>query len=108
MHRAIEKLSTLPQLLLIDGKYFKSYYDILHQCIIKGDTQYSSIAAASILAKNYRDAYMRGLAIEFPGYAWESNVGYPTFVHRKAIQKLGITPYHRKTYGNNSILVKKM
>jgi ribonuclease HII len=103
MHRAIVQLQQLPQFLLIDGKYFKPYSNIPHQCIVKGDAQFSSIAAASILAKTHRDKYMHNLAKQFPGYGWENNVGYPTLAHRKAIQQIGITPYHRKTYGNNKM-----
>lgn len=99
MHRAIEQLAQQPQLLLIDGKYFKTYPAIPHQCIVGGDAKFSAIAAASILAKTYRDAYMHQLAIEFPGYGWEKNVGYPTRTHLQAIQQMGITPYHRRTFG---------
>ena len=100
MHRAISQLKQLPELLLIDGKYFKAYTNIAYQCIVKGDAQFISIASASILAKTYRDRYMNQLATQFPGYGWENNVGYPTLTHRRAIQQLGITPYHRRTYGN--------
>jgi ribonuclease HII len=100
MHRAIRQLQQLPELLLIDGKHFKAYASIAHQCIVGGDAQFMAIAAASILAKTHRDRYMYNLATQFPGYGWEDNVGYPTLAHRKAIQQLGITPYHRKTYGN--------
>ncbi|ACE06518.1 hypothetical protein Aasi_1185 [Candidatus Amoebophilus asiaticus 5a2] len=98
MHRAISQLGQLPQLLLIDGKYFNPYPNIPHQCIIDGDAQFNAIAAASILAKTYRDAYMHQLSIQYPDYGWEKNVGYPTVTHRKAIQELGLTPYHRKSY----------
>jgi ribonuclease HII len=99
MHRAIRQLAQQPQLLLIDGKYFKAYPNIPHQCMVDGDATFSAIAAASILAKTYRDAYMQQLALAYPGYGWEKNVGYPTRTHRQAIQQKGITPYHRKTFG---------
>jgi ribonuclease HII len=99
MHRAIQQLAQQPQLLLIDGKYFKAYSTIPHQCIVDGDAKFSAIAAASILAKTYRDDYMQKLAAQFPGYGWETNVGYPTPTHQQAIQQRGITPYHRRTYG---------
>ena len=98
MHLALDKLTTKPQFLLIDGNRFNRYGDIKHECIIKGDGIYLSIAAASILAKTYRDEYMQKLAIEFPGYGWETNVGYPTQSHREGIKLLGITPYHRKSF----------
>jgi len=103
MHRAIALLRQPPELLLIDGNRFKPYEGIPHQCIIRGDAQFSAIAAASILAKTYRDAYMHTLAAQFPGYHWETNVGYPTPAHRRAIQQLGITPYHRKTFSACSL-----
>jgi ribonuclease HII len=98
MHRAIEKLSIVPQFLLIDGNRFNRYKEINHECIIKGDASYLSIAAASILAKTYRDELMHKLSLQFPGYSWETNVGYPTHEHREGIKLLGITPYHRKTF----------
>jgi ribonuclease HII len=98
MHKAIEKLSVRPSLLLIDGNRFKPYTDISHECIIKGDGKYLSIAAASILAKTYRDDLMHNLASQFPGYSWETNVGYPTEAHREGIKQLGITPYHRRSF----------
>jgi ribonuclease HII len=98
MHRAIEKLTLKPSLLLIDGNRFNPYADITHECIIKGDGKYLSIAAASILAKTYRDDLMQQLATQFPGYSWETNVGYPTEAHRDGIKQLGITPYHRKSF----------
>lgn len=101
MHRALDKIFSqiTPELILVDGKYFKPYNFVPYQCIIKGDATFFSIAAASVLAKNYRDAQMRILAQEFPQYAWEKNVGYPTPEHQKAIEKYGISPYHRKTFG---------
>ena len=98
MHRAIAQLQPVPALLLIDGKHFQPYKAIPHQCIVKGDAQLAPIAAASILAKTYRDALMQELAWDFPGYGWESNVGYPTQAHRQAIQQQGITPHHRKSF----------
>jgi ribonuclease HII len=98
MHRAIAQLSMQPQLLLIDGLHFKPFSSIPHHCFVRGDAQYMSIAAASIIAKTYRDGYMQQLAKQFPGYGWETNVGYPTRTHRQAIHAQGITPYHRRTY----------
>ena len=98
MHRAIEKLNQTPRLLLIDGNRFTPYKDIAHECIIKGDGKYLSIAAASILAKTYRDDLMIKLAARFPGYGWETNYGYPTAEHRDGIRSLGITPYHRRSF----------
>jgi ribonuclease HII len=98
MHLAIDKLKIKPQFLLIDGNRFKSYDGINHECIIKGDGVYLSIAAASVLAKTYRDEWMQKLSNEFPGYGWNTNVGYPTIEHREGIKKLGITSYHRKSF----------
>jgi ribonuclease HII len=98
MHLAIDKLKIRPQFLLIDGNRFKPYEGINHQCIIKGDGIYLSIAAASVLAKTYRDEWMQKLALQFPGYGWNTNVGYPTVEHREGIKKLGITLYHRKSF----------
>ncbi|MCF6360165.1 MAG: ribonuclease HII [Cyclobacteriaceae bacterium] len=98
MHRAVVKLSKIPELLLIDGNRFKPYPNINHECIIKGDSKYLSIAAASILAKTYRDEYMLKLDSEFPGYGWAKNMGYPTKEHREGIRKLGVTPYHRMSF----------
>lgn len=98
MHRAIDKLSHKPELLLIDGNRFNKYQAINHACIIKGDSVYLSIAGASVLAKTYRDAYMQNLAQQYPGYGWETNVGYPTIQHRAGIRELGITPFHRKSF----------
>jgi ribonuclease HII len=98
MHRAIDKLAHKPELLLIDGNRFTRYAEIPHECIIKGDSLYLSIAAASILAKTYRDDYMQKLAQQFPGYSWETNMGYPTQQHRDGIRELGITPFHRKSF----------
>lgn len=98
MHRAIEQLKVQPEHLLIDGNRFTPYPDISHTTVIKGDGKYLSIAAASILAKTYRDDYMSELAVICPGYHWEENKGYPTKAHREAIRRQGITPFHRKTF----------
>ncbi|MDH6358175.1 ribonuclease HII [Parabacteroides sp. PF5-9] len=98
MHRAIDQLTVKPEHLLIDGNRFTPYPSIQHTAIVKGDSKYLSIAAASILAKTYRDDYMHDLAILHPQYHWEENKGYPTRAHRIAIQQFGITPYHRKTF----------
>lgn len=98
MHRAIDLLKQRPELLLIDGNRFTTYQDIPHHCIIKGDSKFQSIAAASILAKTYRDEYMLQIAEDFPAYRWERNKGYPTKAHRDAIAKHGSTPHHRMTF----------
>jgi ribonuclease HII len=98
MHIAIEGLEKIPQFLLIDGNRFYAYKDIDHKTIIKGDGLYLSIAAASVLAKTFRDEYMEKLHNEFPQYGWNKNKGYPTAFHRAAIMKFGITPYHRKSF----------
>ena len=98
MHLALEQLTVLPQLLLIDGNRFKPWRDVKFECIVKGDAQYLSIAAASVLAKTYRDELMEKLGEQFPGYGWHTNVGYPTEEHREGIKLLGITPYHRKSF----------
>lgn len=98
MHRAIAQLQLLPELLLIDGNRFRPYPNIPHQCIVKGDAQFAAIAAASVLAKTYRDALMQNLAQDFQGYGWESNVGYPTKAHRQGILVQGVTPHHRKSF----------
>jgi len=98
MHRAIDNLSARPELLLIDGNRFNPYNGIEHECIIKGDSKYLSIAAASILAKTSRDELMLELSKTYSGYGWEKNAGYPTAQHRNAIRKIGITPYHRKSF----------
>ena len=98
MHLAIGKLEVQPQFLLIDGNRFNPMEGIPHQCIVKGDGKYYSIAAASVLAKTYRDHLMGQLARSYSGYRWETNVGYPTKEHRDGIKKLGITPYHRKSF----------
>ena len=98
MHRAISLLKVKPEFLIIDGNRFHSYGSISHECIVKGDGKYSSIAAASILAKTHRDDIMRQLDSEFPNYAWRRNKGYPTLQHRAAIAKYGTTPYHRMSF----------
>jgi len=98
MHRAVAQLHLAPALLLVDGKYFRAHPTIKHQCVVRGDEQVSAIAAASILAKVYRDKYMQELAQEIPGYDWEHNKGYPTLAHRAAINKLGLSIHHRKSY----------
>ena len=98
MHKAVSKLSSQPECLLIDGNRFSPYLGIPHVCIIKGDSKYASIAAASILAKTYRDDYMQKLAKKFPDYAWQSNKGYPTKTHRDAIAMHGPCIHHRKTF----------
>ena len=98
MHRAIEQLKVQHQALLIDGNRFTPYKEIPFTCMVKGDGRFLSIAAASILAKTYRDDYMLQLAEEYPSYGWQQNKGYPTRAHREAISKHGITPYHRKTF----------
>lgn len=98
MHRAIENLATRPQALLIDGNRFNPYPDIPHHCIIKGDGKFKNIAAASILAKTYRDEFMQKLANDFPHYNWHSNKGYPTVDHRTAIRENGLSPFHRKSF----------
>jgi len=100
MHRALDQLNLKPDHLLIDGNRFKTYTDIPHTCIIKGDGKYMSIAAASILAKTYRDDYMDALHQEYPQYNWQKNKGYPTLHHRKVVREIGITPYHRHTFAN--------
>lgn len=98
MHRAVEQLSQQPQHLLIDGNRFKPYNGIPHTCVVKGDGKFLSIAAASILAKTYRDDYMIQLHEQHPQYGWDRNKGYPTQEHRDAIARYGITPYHRQSF----------
>ena len=98
MHRAIDKLGISPELLLIDGNRFNAYLETEHECIIKGDGKYLSIAAASVLAKTYRDDFMEDLHQEFPVYCWDKNKGYPTKKHRIAILNNGACKYHRKTF----------
>lgn len=98
MHRAIAKLHLKPQFLIIDGNRFNKYESTPHQCVVQGDGKYFSIAAASILAKTYRDDYMKQIAAEHPEYDWHANKGYPTIKHRETILKIGYTPYHRRTF----------
>ncbi len=98
MHSAIDQLNCAPEYIIVDGNKFKPYGEIPYSCIIKGDGKYLSIAAASILAKTYRDAYMEKIHEEFPMYNWKQNKGYPTREHREAIRKYGITKYHRKSF----------
>ncbi len=98
MHRALDQLKVRPEAVIVDGNRFKPYQDLPSTTIVKGDGKYLSIAAASILAKTYRDDYMLSLAEEYPQYDWQSNMGYPTKKHRQAIREHGITPYHRKSY----------
>ena len=98
MHAALDQLTAKPRLLLIDGNRFPRYKKIPHRCIIKGDTIYSSIAAASILAKTYRDEYMLTLHDQFPHYGWINNKGYGTAAHRKAIEEFGQCKYHRRSF----------
>ena len=98
MHRALDQLKVRPEAIIVDGNRFKPYKKLPHTTIVKGDGKYLAIAAASILAKTYRDDYMNQLAEEYPQYDWLSNKGYPTKKHREAIKQFGITPYHRKSY----------
>lgn len=98
MHRCLDKIAVIPELLLIDGNRFKKYRDIPHECIIQGDGKYAAIAAASILAKTYRDEYMLQLHDEFPHYSWDSNKGYGTEAHRTAIDTHGLCKYHRMSF----------
>jgi ribonuclease HII len=98
MHKSIEQLNQTPEFIIVDGNRFKPFNNIPHQTIIKGDSKYMSIAAASILAKTYRDLYMITIHEEYPMYNWKQNKGYPTKEHREAIRKYGITKYHRKSF----------
>ena len=98
MHRALNQLKVRPEAIIVDGNRFKPYQKVPYTTIVKGDGKYLSIAAASILAKTYRDDYMNRLAEEYPQYDWRSNKGYPTKKHREAIRQYGTTPYHRKSY----------
>ena len=98
MHRALDQLSLCPELILVDGNRFKPYQTTPYQCIIKGDSLYFSIAAASILAKTYRDDWMNALSKDYPHYNWQQNKGYPTSKHKQAIQMHGLSPHHRKTF----------
>ena len=98
MHRALDQLTVRPEAIIVDGNRFKKYKDLPHTTIVKGDGKYMAIAAASILAKTYRDDYMNRLAEEYPQYDWQKNKGYPTRKHREAIRQYGTTPYHRLSY----------
>lgn len=98
MHRAIDQLTINPELLLIDGNRFNSYNNIKHECIVKGDSKFLSIAAASVLAKTYRDEFVQKMHSEFPNYNWDKNKAYPTKAHRDAIHRFGTTPYHRMSF----------
>jgi ribonuclease HII len=98
MHRALDQLTVRPEAIIIDGNRFKPYRNLPHTTIVKGDAKYMAIAAASILAKTYRDDYMNLLAEDYPDYDWQNNKGYPTKKHREAIRRLGTTPYHRMSY----------
>lgn len=98
MHRALDQLTVRPEAIIVDGNRFTPYHDVPYATIVKGDGKYQAIAAASILAKTFRDDYMNRLAIEYPYYDWQKNKGYPTRAHREGIRLHGITPYHRKSY----------
>jgi len=104
MHKALDNLTVKPLFIIVDGNRFKSYNEIPYQCIIKGDGLYSSIAAASILAKTHRDEFMEKIHADNPGYGWKKNKGYPTLQHRQAITRLGITSFHRKSFNLNEQL----
>lgn len=104
MHRALDKLKLRPGFLLIDGKRFKPYADIPYECVIRGDATYYAIAAASVLAKTWRDEYMLSIHDEYPVYKWNSNKGYPTRDHKDAINAHGISPYHRLSFNMNEQL----
>lgn len=98
MHRALDQLTVRPEAIIVDGNRFTTYHDVPYATIVKGDGKYQAIAAASILAKTFRDDYMDRLATEYPYYDWQKNKGYPTRAHREGIRLHGITPYHRKSY----------
>ncbi len=98
MHEALDQLKIRPTHILVDGNRFYKYGEIPHTCVVKGDGKYASIAAASILAKTYRDEYMLKIAAEYPQYGWDRNMAYPTKEHRAAIEKYGVTPYHRQSF----------
>ncbi|TCK83076.1 ribonuclease HII [Albibacterium bauzanense] len=103
MHRALDLMAVSPGFLIIDGNRFKPYRSLPHECIVQGDGKYLSIAAASILAKTYRDDYMANLAIQYPQYDWQNNKGYATLKHRMAVTEHGLSPYHRKTFRTNAL-----
>ncbi len=98
MHLALDKLNRTPNLLLIDGNRFRPYKEIKHKCVVKGDGKYASIAAASVLAKTYRDEYMQQLHYEYSYYGWDTNKGYGTIEHRNGIKEKGLSKYHRKSF----------
>ena len=98
MHRALDILDIKPEFILVDGNQFKQYKKLRYECVIKGDNKYQNIAAASILAKNYRDKLMHDLSFSFDKYSWETNFGYPTKKHRESIKEYGVTEYHRKSF----------
>ena len=98
MHRALEGLSVIPDHIVVDGNRFRTYKDVKHSCVVKGDSKFQSIAAASILAKTYRDDYMIRLDESYPEYDWTNNKGYPTKKHKDAIRRYGVTDYHRKSF----------
>ena len=98
MHRSISNMKIVPEYIIVDGNKFREYRNIPYQTIVKGDAKYMSIAAASVLAKTYRDDFMKKIHLEFPEYNWKKNKGYPTKEHRNAIKEFGITKYHRKTF----------
>lgn len=98
MHRALDELKLRPERILVDGNRFRPYRDIPYHCFVKGDGRFLSIAAASILAKTYRDEKMKALAQEYPDFGWDRNKGYPTPEHKRALQRVGITPWHRKSF----------
>ena len=98
MHRALEGLSVTPDHIVVDGNRFRTYKDVKHSCVVKGDSKFQSIAAASILAKTYRDDYMIRLDESYPEYDWNNNKGYPTKKHKDAIRRYGVTDYHRKSF----------
>lgn len=105
MHLALDQLYPIPQFLSIDGNYFIAYKNIPHQCFVKGDGRFANIAAASILAKTFRDEYMEALHLQYPHYGWNTNMGYGTLKHRKAIETYGLSPFHRKSF---NIIPKQM
>jgi ribonuclease HII len=98
MHRALNKLTVQPEFIIVDGNRFYQYRNIPHQCIVKGDSKYTSIAAASVLAKTHRDEFILSIANQFPQYDWKNNKGYPTQIHRDAIRMYGVTPFHRLSF----------
>ena len=104
MHRAVKNLKTKPQLLLVDGNRFMPYEEIPHECVVRGDAKYYAIAAASVLAKTYRDDFMRSIHDDYPEYNWAHNKGYPTRDHKDAINAYGISPYHRLSFNLNEQL----